>query len=127
VTYQFCLVWGLIAALILAVIGSVVAGLVDASGPVIETAGWYLTVVPWSYGLWGVLMMASASFNALGKPLPSTALSFSRMFIVYIPMAMLLDHFYGYRGIFIATALSNALMGVLGYLWFRNRFFSRMT
>ena len=126
VTYQFCLAWGLIAALLLAGIGSTVAGLVDASEPVIETAGWYLMVVPWSYGLWGVLMMASASFNALGKPLPSTALSFSRMFIVYIPMAMLLDHFYGYRGIFIATALSNALMGVLGYLWFRNRFFGSL-
>ena len=68
-------------------------------------------------------MMASASFNALGKPLPSTALSFSRMFIVYIPIAFLLDHFLGYQGIFIATAISNALMGVMGFLWFRQRIF----
>lgn len=127
VTYQFCLVWGLIAALVLFFIGATVAGLVDASEDVISTAAWYLTVVPWSYGLWGVLMMASASFNALGKPLPSTALSFSRMFIVYIPIALVLDHFYGYHGIFVATAISNALMGLLGYLWFRNRFFGRAT
>ena len=70
-------------------------------------------------------MMASASFNALGKPLPSTALSFSRMFVLYIPIALLLDHWFGYQGIFVATALSNGLMGALGYLWFRRRFIER--
>ncbi|MGE0624478.1 MAG: MATE family efflux transporter [Pseudomonadales bacterium] len=123
VTYRFCLVWGLVIAIPLALAGSAIAGLVDDSPPVIAAAAWYLAVVPWSYGLWGVLMMASASFNALGKPLPSTALSFSRMFIVYIPLALLLDHHFGYHGIFIATALSNGLMGILGFLWFRQRFF----
>ena len=55
-------------------------------------------------------MMASTSFNALGNPLPSTALSFSRMFILYVPLAYLLDHLLGYQGIFIATAISNGGM-----------------
>ncbi len=67
--------------------------------------------------------MASASFNALGKPLPSTALSFSRMFILYIPLAYLLDQMFGYHGIFIATAISNGVMGALGFFWFRHLFF----
>jgi Na+-driven multidrug efflux pump len=89
----------------------------------IATAAFYLAVVPWSYGLWGVLMMASASFNALGKPLPSTLLSFSRMFIIYVPLALILDNWFGYPGIFIATATSNALGGMLGFLWFRQRYF----
>ncbi len=124
VTYRFCLAWGVLIAIPLAFIGSAVAGLVDDSPAVITTAAWYLAVVPWSYGLWGVLMMSSASFNALGKPLPSTALSFSRMFVIYIPLALLLDHYFGYHGIFIATALSNGLMGTIGYFWFRKRFFT---
>lgn len=123
VTYQFCIGWGLVAALPLLVAGSAIAALVNDTPAVVETAADYLTIVPWSYGLWGVLMLASASFNALGKPLPSTALSFSRMFIVYIPIALLLDHYFGYRGIFVASAISNGLMGVMGYLWFRQRFF----
>ena len=127
VTYQFCMAWGLIAAVPLLLAGSTIVALVDDSPEVLATAAYYLAIVPWTYGLWGVLMMASASFNALGKPLPSTALSFSRMFIVYIPIALVLDHFYGYRGIFIATALSNGVMGVLGYLWFRRRFFQSAT
>ena len=127
VSYQFCLVWGLLVALPLFFGGAGIAALVDDSPGVVETAAWYLAVVPWSYGLWGVLMMASASFNALGKPLPSTALSFTRMFILYVPMAMVLNHFFGYHGIFVAAALSNALMGVLGFLWFRQQFFPGQT
>ena len=123
VAYQFCIGWGLLIALPLLLFGEAISGIVDDSQPVISTAAWYLAVVPWSYGLWGVLMMASASFNALGKPLPSTALSFSRMFILYVPLAYALDQLYGYHGIFIATAISNGVMGVLGFLWFRRLFF----
>ncbi|MEZ5559348.1 MAG: MATE family efflux transporter [Pseudomonadales bacterium] len=124
VTYQFCLIWGLIAALIMILFGPIFASWVDATEEVVGTAAFYLSVVPWSYGLWGVLMMSSASFNALGKPIPSTVLSFTRMFIVYIPMAMLMNKLMGYTGIFIATALTNALMGVVGFLWFRRSFFA---
>lgn len=123
VTYQFCLIWGVVAALPMLLFGSTIASWVDESPRVIETAAFYLAVVPWSYGLWGVLMMSSASFNALGKPLPSTVLSFTRMFILYIPLALLLNRLFGYPGIFVATALSNGVMGVLGFLWFRKSFF----
>jgi Na+-driven multidrug efflux pump len=123
VSYRFSIVWGLIAAALLAVFGNEFASFVDDSESVISTAAFYLAVVPWSYGLWGVLMMASASFNALGKPIPSTVLSFSRMFIIYVPLALLFDSWFGYTGIFIATATSNVVGGILGYLWFRQRYF----
>lgn len=126
VTYLFCIGWGLIAAALLAVFGDDIAAWVDDSPGVTETAAFYLSMVPWSYGVWGVLMMSSASFNALGKPLPSTVLSFTRMFILYIPLALLLNSAIGYTGIFMATALSNVVMGVLGFLWFRRSFFPRI-
>ena len=66
-------------------------------------------------------MMSSASFNALGKPLPSTALSFGRMIVVYVPLATLLNEALGYIGIFIATALSNAMFGIISWRWFAMR------
>ncbi len=124
VAYRFCIIWGLIAAIPLFLFGDVIASWVDDTPAVIATAAFYLAVVPWTYGLWGVLMMSSASFNALGKPLPSTVLSFTRMFLIYVPLALTLNHFVGYYGIFVATALSNGLLGVLGYLWFRRSFFA---
>jgi Na+-driven multidrug efflux pump len=68
-----------------------------------------------------MLMMATASFNAVGKPLPSTALSFARMVVVYIPLASILDHYFGYQGIFIATLVTNSLFGIAAYYWFRSQ------
>ena len=121
VSYMFCLFWGLLVTLPLFFFGRELASLIDGSDSVIAVAAIYFAIVPLSYGLWGVLMMASASFNALGKPLPSTALSFGRMIIVYIPLATLLNHAFGYVGIFIATALSNVLFGIVGAKWFAQR------
>jgi Na+-driven multidrug efflux pump len=120
-SYQFSLGWGLIAAIPLYFFGATIAGWIDDSPTVIGVAAFYLSLVPWGYGMWGVLMMASASFNALGKPLPSTALSFMRMFIIYLPLAMLLNNAYGYKGIFMATLVSNVLLGIIAWLWFRMR------
>ena len=122
-SYVFCLIWGAIAALIVWALGLPIAQLVDDNPEVAIAAALYLTIVPWTYGMWGVLMMSSASFNALGKPLPSTALSFTRMFIVYVPLALYLNSQFGYQGIFYASALSNGLMGLLGYLWFKRVYF----
>lgn len=120
-SYLFCIGWGLIAALPLFFFGTTIASWIDDSPTVVGVAAFYLALVPWGYGMWGVLMMASASFNALGKPLPSTALAFLRMFIVYLPLAAYLNHEMGYEGIFIATLVSNVLLGAVGWLWFRVR------
>jgi putative MATE family efflux protein len=122
VTFRFCLIWGLVAGAPMIAFGDVIAGWIDHNPIVIKTAAFYLTIVPWTYGLWGILMMTSASFNALGKPVPSTVMSFTRMFILYIPLALVLNHFWGYEGIFVATAISNAVMGMVGYVWFRRAF-----
>jgi len=120
-SYQFSIAWGFIAALILFLFGATIASWIDESPTVISVAAFYLALVPWGYGMWGVLMMASASFNALGKPLPSTALSFLRMFVVYLPLAILLNTAYGYQGIFVATLISNVTLGIAGWLWFKVR------
>jgi len=46
-------------------------------------------------------------------------MAFTRMFVVYVPLAMLADHLFGYTGIFVATATANCLMGLWGYAWLR--------
>ena len=120
-SYKFSLLWGFLVAMPLFVFGEAISSLIDSSTEVIRIAALYLALVPWSYGFWGMLMMATASFNAVGKPLPSTALSFARMVVVYIPLASVLDHYYGYTGIFIATLISNALFGIAAYYWFRSQ------
>ncbi len=119
VAYRFSLAWGAGAWLILLLIGDRLVPLIDTNPEVVATARHYLAIVPVSYGLWGVLMVTSAAFNSLGKPIPSTIMAFTRMFVIYVPLAMLADHFFGYPGIFVATALANGAMGCWGYVWFK--------
>ena len=125
--YVFCLGWGLAAALILFWFGATFATWINDDAEVIAVAVFYLALVPWSHGPWGVLMMASASFNGLGKPIPSTVLSFARMFVLTVPLALLFNHTWGFRGIFAATAAANCLMGAAAYLWFRQTYFPART
>jgi putative MATE family efflux protein len=124
VAYGFCLVWGAIACLALWLGAGTLIPLVDSNPEVVTVATRYLLVVPVSYGLWGVLMMSSAAFNSLGKPIPSTIMAATRMFVIYVPLAMLGNALLGYSGIFLATALANIVMGCWGYLWFKRAFFS---
>ncbi len=119
VAYRFSLAWGAAAWLVLMLIGDWVVPLIDDNAEVIDVARHYLAIVPISYGLWGVLMMASATFNSLGKPIPSTIMAFTRMFVVYVPLALIADHLFGYSGIFVATAMANCLVGLWGYLWLK--------
>ena len=122
-SYLFCLGWGLVTGVGLYLFRATLAPWINDDPQVIAVAVFYLALIPWSHGIWGVLMMVSASFNALGKPLPSTLLSFARMFVLNVPLALLFNQFWGYQGIFAATAASNCLMGIAGYLWFRHAYF----
>lgn len=44
-------------------------------------------------------------------------MSFVRMFILYVPPALLGNHLWAYVRIFIAAAVSNCIMGGVGYAW----------
>jgi putative MATE family efflux protein len=125
--YAFCLCWGVIACSALWLSAAYLIPLIDDHPGVVAAASRYLLIVPISYGLWGVLMMSSAAFNSLGKPLPSTMMSFVRMFVLYVPLALLGNHLWGYVGIFIATAASNCIMGGVGYMWLSRSYALRDT
>ncbi len=123
--YRFCLIWGLVAAGLAWLAGGVVSAWINQNPPVVATAALYLSIVPISYGAWGVLMMVSAAFNGLGKPIPSTILSFTRMFLVQVPLAILLNYWFGYVGIFAATAITNTVMGAVACWWFQRKILAR--
>lgn len=125
VSYRFCLIWGALAWALLALAAGAIVPLVDDNPAVVDVAQRYLTVLPVSYGLWGVLMMASAAFNSLRRPLPFTMLSATRMLALNVPLAMAGDALFDYSGIFYATAVANVVMGVWGCLWLERAFFGR--
>ena len=123
-SFKYSLGWGALVAILLFFLRIEVASFFDNNNTVIEIAVLYLLLVPISYGAWGVLMMASAIFNSLGKPLSSTIMSIIRMFVLYIPLAFFGKWALGVEGIFVAAAASNILMGIIAFGWNRRTYHS---
>ena len=125
-SYKYSLAWGLFVAIILIVFRSSISSQFDDNPEVVAVAAIYLLIVPISYGAWGVLMMSSAIFNSLGKPVSSTIMSIVRMFVIYIPLAYLGKSLYGYTGIFAAACISNLVMGAIAYAWNRKTYMPKI-
>ena len=87
--FLFSIIWGIGAAIVLAVFRTPVVALFDSNPDVIRIASRYLLVVPISFGAQGIVLIASSSFNALGRPMPSAILALTRMFVLYVPLAFL--------------------------------------
>ncbi len=117
--YKFCLAWGLLSFILLAPFGHDLIALVNNEPKLVASAGWYLTIVPFSFGLLGIGMMSGSLFVALGRPQPTTVLALFRMIVLYLPLAVLFDHYWGYIGIFAATTLANLIVGCLAFFWSR--------
>jgi Na+-driven multidrug efflux pump len=117
--YRFSLVWGMVAFALLAAIGRPIVALINDDPAVIEATYWYLVIVPLSYSMLGVTMVAGSCFIALGRPLPALTLTLTRMFGVYVPMAILFDRLWGYPGIFAAAAVANVVVAAGSYGWAR--------
>lgn len=118
-SYRFCLAWGLVCFVLLGPFGEPLVAVINDAPELVTAAGWFLVIVPVSFGLLGVGQVASSLFIALGKPMPPTVLSIARTIVVYIPLAVLFDHYWGYIGIFVALCLSNVVFGVIAWLWAR--------
>ena len=117
---NFCLGWGLVTFVVMVTTGEWLVRQIDANPTVVEVAVWFFAIIPLSIGFMGMTQVASSCFNALGRPMPSLVISILRALAVYIPLAMLGNHFLGYIGIFVATAATNVLVGALAWHWNRS-------
>ena len=121
-SFQYSMVWGALVALLLMAFRQPMAAFFDEDPAVLAAATSYLLIVPLSYGAWGLLMMASAIFNSLGKPVRATVMSAGRMLVVYVPLAYLGKALWGVPGIFAASCAANICMGALALLWNRSAY-----
>lgn len=115
--YIFCMALGAVVAVVVGLAALPVTSLFSDSSEAVEVATLYLWIVPISYGAAGIVMLVNAAFNGLGKPLPATTISVTRMVIVYIPLAFAGRELFGIPGIFAAYAASNLLVGAGAAYW----------
>lgn len=116
-SFLFCLFWGMLAAAVLAPTSGAIASVFDPNPEVVAIASQYLIIVPISYAGAGGILIASATFNALGKPLPSVIMTLTRTLILYVPLAYLGSKLLGVSGIFAAACFANLAVGIGAYLW----------
>ncbi|NOX69940.1 MAG: MATE family efflux transporter [Gammaproteobacteria bacterium] len=113
----FCLSAGLVIAIFLAAMSSILPALFSDNPAVTDVATLFLLIAPISYGTYGMVMVMNASFNGMGKPMPAVFISVARMVVIYVPLAFLLNRQFGIAGIFAAYALTNVVSGILAYGW----------
>ena len=117
--YRFALGYGVGVCIVLALWGKPLASLIVDDQAVVAATYAYLLIVPVTYGLLGVSMIAGATFTALGKPIPTLVLSLGRMVVFYLPLALAGDRLFGFVGIYGAAALANLLIAVLAVGWLK--------
>lgn len=115
----FCIAYTVAVAVVLWIAAGPLTRLFNADPDVVAVARLYLSIVPIALGGFGVMLVAVTSFNALGRPVPATLLTFVKLFLGYIPLAWLLSWAVGLEGIFWANAVAHVVFGVVGFIWLR--------
>ncbi|MCY4014429.1 MAG: MATE family efflux transporter [Gammaproteobacteria bacterium] len=116
-THRFSLAWGVVTFVLMVLVGKSIVAVIDDNPTVIEVSVWFFYIIPLSIGFMGMTQIASSCFNALGKPTPSLVISLLRALVIIVPLAILGNYLYGYVGIFIATAVTNVVVGLLAWQW----------
>ena len=116
----FCLGTGLVIAALLALSAEWLPSLFSDSAAVTNVSALFLYIAPISYGTYGMVMVMNASFNGMGKPMPAVHISIARMVVIYIPLALLANRYFGIAGIFSAYALANVVTGIIAHSWARS-------
>ncbi len=114
---KFCGQFGLAIALVLALAASPIVSIFSDNDAIHTVAVEYLWIMAISYGGYGMVMTTCAAFNGMGHPLPAVVISASRTLILFLPLAMIGKTLIGLNGIFAASALSNLIVGLLGFVW----------
>ena len=113
------MIWGLGIAAGLWIFAYNIPTFFDTNPQVIAYTAQYLHWVPISYGALGVLVVSNAALNAMGKPLPATTLILLKTFVIYVPLAYLLQAKMGFSGILAALLVTNFILGIVSYFWNR--------
>lgn len=115
VSMKFSVTWGVIVYILLLFFGSFIASLFSNDTEVVFIAKKYFYIIGASYGLQGLIVLSTSSFNGLNKPIPSAVFSLVRMLVLYVPLAWLGSIVIGISGVFWAGFIANVVVGLVSF------------
>ena len=63
-----------------------------------------------------VMILNMTLFQAIGKPKPAGILAISRQLALFVPAVLILPHFFGARGVWLAMPLVDGIVVVLSVI-----------
>ncbi len=115
--YSLC--WGAALFAVVLVAGGPIAGVFTDDPDVARIVVRYLVIVAGSYGLQGLVLFGASAFNGLNLPLQAATVALVRLFVLYIPLALLLRSVMGLPGVFWGAFGANVCAGLLAFAWTR--------
>ena len=112
----FSLWWGLGSFVIFLILAVPLGHLFGKDIEVAKYITLYLWIIPISYGLRGCAFLTVSVLNAVNKPLVAIGLNLTRLFVLYIPLAVIGTRIAGLVGLFIGLCLANLGAGILSII-----------
>ncbi|WP_254262407.1 MATE family efflux transporter [Marinobacterium weihaiense] len=116
---RFALVWQLLIFAVLVLASGAIAGLFSKDPEVARWLQMWMLIVPAGFGFQAMTFLSASSFNALHQPMRAMRISLFRLFLMYVPLGWLGNHFFGLTGMFSALVLANAITAVVATFWMR--------
>ncbi len=110
--------WGALSWAGLALFRHQLAALFSDDPEIVSTMTFYLAVIPISHASLGICHQLSMFFNAVKKPLSSTALNGIRLFVISLIPALLGSVTWGMKGLLAGLAAGQFLSGPFGLIWY---------
>lgn len=63
-----------------------------------------------------IMILNMTLFQAIGKPKPAGILAISRQLVFFVPAVLILPHFFGARGIWLAMPLVDGIVVILSII-----------
>ncbi|MBL8628828.1 MAG: MATE family efflux transporter [Rhodospirillaceae bacterium] len=117
---KFCLVGGVILAVLLALVGSRLASVFATDPDVIELATFYFYVVPISYAIGGIVAVAMSTLNAMALPFAASMVGLARSLFISVPFVFIGLWLGGIHGVFMAISAAAVAVGLFSW-WFVHR------
>ncbi len=116
----FCITYGLAIATIMFFGCDWLARFFTDDPDTLAATSRYLRISVWGYAAYGLFIVGSGAFNAIGYASTALALSVSRVLLVMVPFAMFLQPSWGVPAVYGAELLSNFLAGIvaMGIAWY---------
>jgi len=114
---QFALLWQLLVYLIFALSAGWIAQMFTDDPEVTRWLTLWILIVPLGFGFQAATFLSSSTFNALHQPMRALRVSLVRLFLLYVPLGWLGNHFFDLTGMFVALVCANALTALFAWFW----------